>query len=129
MHDAKGVFKSLVRCPGIDKGRKRQLIDVAQPLEWLRVDECPFASIQLYKVMNRIANLMQSFNCHAPPPKCSRNVLLRHIASRSNLREAIWQNTFRNQLHPDVAPQVSHFSQVPFRTMVKFWHSEHMLPV
>ena len=33
------------------------------------------------------------------------------------------------QLHPLVAPQVSHFSQVPFRTMVKFWHSEHMLPV
>lgn len=34
-----------------------------------------------------------------------------------------------NQLHPLVAPQVSHFSQVPFRTIVKFWHSEHMLPV
>ena len=30
---------------------------------------------------------------------------------------------------PLVAPQVSHFSQVPLRTMVKFWHSEHMLPV
>ena len=34
-----------------------------------------------------------------------------------------------DQLHPLVAPQVSHFSQVPLRTMVKFWHSEHMLPV
>src|SRR5690606_8306313 len=33
------------------------------------------------------------------------------------------------QLHPLVEPQVSHFSQVPLRTMVKFWHSEHMLPV
>ena len=33
------------------------------------------------------------------------------------------------QLHPLVAPHVSHFSQVPFRTIVKFWHSEHMLPV
>jgi len=33
------------------------------------------------------------------------------------------------QLHPLVAPQVSHFSQVPLRTMVKFWHSVHMLPV
>jgi len=33
------------------------------------------------------------------------------------------------QLHPLVAPHVSHFSQVPLRTMVKFWHSEHMLPV
>ncbi len=31
--------------------------------------------------------------------------------------------------HPLVAPQVSHFSQVPFRTMVKLWHSEHSLPV
>lgn len=30
---------------------------------------------------------------------------------------------------PLVAPQVSHFSQVPLRTMVKFWHSVHMLPV
>jgi hypothetical protein len=33
------------------------------------------------------------------------------------------------QLQPLVAPQVSHFSQVPLRTIVKFWHSEHMLPV
>lgn len=31
--------------------------------------------------------------------------------------------------HPLVAPHVSHFSHVPFRTIVKFWHSEHMLPV
>jgi len=34
-----------------------------------------------------------------------------------------------DQLQPLVAPQVSHFSQVPLRTIVKFWHSEHMLPV
>lgn len=44
-----------------------------------------------------------------------------------------WHFTqFRKNLpheHPLVAPQVSHFSQVPLRTMVKFWHSEHMLPV
>lgn len=33
------------------------------------------------------------------------------------------------QLHPLVAPHVSHFSQVPLRTMVKFWHSEQLLPV
>ncbi len=33
------------------------------------------------------------------------------------------------QLQPLVEPQVSHFSQVPLRTMVKFWHSVHMLPV
>lgn len=33
------------------------------------------------------------------------------------------------QLHPLVAPQVSHFSQVPLRTMVKLEHSMHMLPV
>lgn len=33
------------------------------------------------------------------------------------------------QLQPLVAPQVSHFSQVPLRTMVKFWHSEQELPV
>lgn len=40
-------------------------------------------------------------------------------------------NNFRrlSQLHPLVAPHVSHFSHVPFRTIVKFWHSEHMLPV
>ena len=36
---------------------------------------------------------------------------------------------FDNQLHPLVAPQVSHFSQVPLRTIVKFWHSEQLLPV
>ncbi|MDH6297378.1 hypothetical protein SAMN03159422_00079 [Agrobacterium fabrum] len=34
-----------------------------------------------------------------------------------------------HQEQPLVAPQVSHFSQVPLRTIVKFWHSEHMLPV
>lgn len=34
-----------------------------------------------------------------------------------------------SQLHPLVAPHVSHFSHVPFLTIVKFWHSEHMLPV
>jgi hypothetical protein len=33
------------------------------------------------------------------------------------------------QLHPLVEPQVSHFSHVPFRTIVKLWHSEHSLPV
>ena len=33
------------------------------------------------------------------------------------------------QLQPLVEPQVSHFSQVPLRTIVKFEHSEHMLPV
>jgi hypothetical protein len=33
------------------------------------------------------------------------------------------------QLQPLVLPQVLHFSQVPLRTMVKFWHSPHMLPV
>jgi hypothetical protein len=38
-------------------------------------------------------------------------------------------SNFADQLQPLVAPQVSHFSQVPFRTIVKFWHSEHMLPV
>jgi hypothetical protein len=31
--------------------------------------------------------------------------------------------------HPLVLPHVSHFSHVPFRTIVKFWHSEHELPV
>jgi hypothetical protein len=35
----------------------------------------------------------------------------------------------KTQLHPLVEPHVSHFSQVPFRTMVKLWHSEHSLPV
>ncbi|VVT19850.1 conserved hypothetical protein [Rhizobium sp. EC-SD404] len=34
-----------------------------------------------------------------------------------------------NQLQPLVAPHVSHFSQVPFRTIVKFWHSGQELPV
>lgn len=38
-------------------------------------------------------------------------------------------SSHRYQLHPLVAPHVSHFSQVPLRTMVKFWHSEHELPV
>lgn len=34
-----------------------------------------------------------------------------------------------DQLHPLVEPHVSHFSHVPLRTIVKFWHSRHMLPV
>ena len=33
------------------------------------------------------------------------------------------------QLHPVVVPQVSHFRQVPFRTIVKLWHSVHWSPV
>ena len=32
------------------------------------------------------------------------------------------------QLHPLVLPQVSHLRQVPFRTMVKFWHSGQETP-
>ena len=43
--------------------------------------------------------------------------------------EHSFRESLSPQLHPLVAPQVSHFSQVPFRTMVKFWHSEHTLPV
>jgi hypothetical protein len=30
--------------------------------------------------------------------------------------------------HPVVDPQVSHFKHVPFRTSVKFKHSEHISP-
>jgi hypothetical protein len=30
--------------------------------------------------------------------------------------------------HPVVDPHVSHFKQVPFRTSVKFKHSEHISP-
>ena len=30
--------------------------------------------------------------------------------------------------HPLVLPQVSHFRQVPLRTIVKFWHSEQATP-
>src|SRR5690606_280272 len=33
------------------------------------------------------------------------------------------------QLHPVVVPHVSHFKQVPFRTIVKLWHSVHWSPV
>ncbi len=32
------------------------------------------------------------------------------------------------QLHPVVAPQVSHFLQVPFCTSVMFWHSGQASP-
>jgi hypothetical protein len=32
------------------------------------------------------------------------------------------------QLQPLVLPQVSHFRQVPFRTIVKFPHSEQFSP-
>lgn len=32
------------------------------------------------------------------------------------------------QLQPVVAPQVSHFRQVPLRTSVMFWHSGHGSP-
>lgn len=48
--------------------------------------------------------------------------------SDANLR-ARGTSTMRPQEHPLVAPHVSHFSHVPFLTIVKFWHSEHMLPV
>lgn len=30
--------------------------------------------------------------------------------------------------HPLVEPHVSHFKHVPFRTIVKFWHSGHETP-
>ena len=33
-----------------------------------------------------------------------------------------------HQLHPLVDPQVSHFKQVPLRTIVKLWHSEQETP-
>ena len=32
------------------------------------------------------------------------------------------------QLHPLVDPHVSHLRQVPFRTIVKLWHSEQETP-
>lgn len=34
-----------------------------------------------------------------------------------------------NYEHPLVLPHVSHFRQVPLRTIVKLEHSEHMSPV
>jgi hypothetical protein len=43
--------------------------------------------------------------------------------------KAVSQLSARDQLQPLVAPHVSHFSHVPLRTIVKFWHSLHMLPV
>jgi hypothetical protein len=33
-----------------------------------------------------------------------------------------------NYEHPVVLPHVSHFKHVPFRTSVKFKHSEHISP-
>ena len=39
------------------------------------------------------------------------------------------QTTSFSQLQPLVAPQVSHFMQVPLRTMVKLAHSEQLSPV
>jgi hypothetical protein len=35
---------------------------------------------------------------------------------------------FKLHEHPVVDPHVSHFMQVPFRTKVKFPHSEHISP-
>lgn len=51
------------------------------------------------------------------------------ITSNYVLAKPRYDLSTKAQEHPLVAPHVSHFSQVPFRTIVKFWHSEHMLPV
>ena len=50
-------------------------------------------------------------------------------SARSMTGPSILSTRALPQLHPLVFPHVSHFSQVPFRTMVKLWHSEHSLPV
>lgn len=60
-----------------------------------------------------------------------------HITNgKSAPRGALYLNEYArgfpplfDQLQPLVAPQVSHFRQVPLRTMVKFWHSVQLSPV
>ena len=55
--------------------------------------------------------------------------LLMSEGATSNMDSYRKMTREHSELQPLVAPQVSHFSQVPLRTIVKFWHSEHMLPV
>lgn len=66
--------------------------------------------------------------------KCKQLLALKPQMKKAGLNDPppldlILKSLVVPQLQPLVAPQVSHFSQVPFRTMVKFWHSEHILPV
>ena len=72
----------------------------------------------------------RAFNCeNQKTPALSCRGLLRCLEWQVvewSLRKA---RLAPDQLHPLVAPQVSHFSQVPLRTIVKFWHSEQLLPV
>jgi hypothetical protein len=49
----------------------------------------------------------------------------REVASRGSLRSATVSEAHE---HPLVEPQVSHFRQVPLRTMVKLPHSEQFSP-
>jgi hypothetical protein len=56
------------------------------------------------------------------------NAIRPDLATGPNLH-SITSPALADHEHPLVAPQVSHFSQVPFRTIVKFWHSEQELPV
>lgn len=46
-----------------------------------------------------------------------------HLMVTSSI--SIKSSTRHTQLHPVVVPHVSHFKHVPFRTMVKLWHSVH----
>lgn len=61
--------------------------------------------------------------------KCLRMAVTKFTSLRQSSCHPTALHTASNQLQPLVAPQVSHFSQVPFLTIVKFWHSPHMLPV
>jgi len=60
--------------------------------------------------------------------KCSRlSTSLKLNRERTSLRSRV-ENKERIQEHPLVLPHVSHFRHVPFRTIVKFWHSEQATP-
>ena len=50
------------------------------------------------------------------------------VSARGHVRSA-FSRVLSHQLQPLVAPQVSHFRQVPLRTMVKLEHSEQASPV
>ena len=65
LHDPKRVLESLVRGPRIHKIGKCQLVNVAQPLEWRRIENPTLVAIQTDEYVNRVPDFV-NISRHCP---------------------------------------------------------------
>ena len=70
LHDAERMFESLMRSPRVHQMSERKLMYVTQSLEWSRVEDLTFVTVQTDKHMNWISDfvIISTHRARTPNP-------------------------------------------------------------